>query len=84
MNVAEEPSAAAPTDVTETVTVPSSTIVVSAGVVFAVTSPAVVLAPLSVTISVSPRSRTVALSVSMQIVPLNAPADSVSVPLGTV
>ena len=84
VNVAGEPSDTAPPDVTETVTVPVSEIVVCAGVGSAVTSPADVLAPLSVTSSVSPSSTTESGSVAIAIVPLASAAPSVSVPDGAV
>ena len=61
-----------------------SSIVICAAVAFAVTSPADVLASDSVTASVSPPSSTVSLSVAIVIVPLDAPADSISVPDGAV
>ena len=84
MNVAGEPSVTASPAVTDTVTVPLSAIVVSAGVESAVTVPNDVLAADSVTVNVSPASRTESLSVAIVIVPLDAPAPSVSVLDGAV
>ena len=84
VNVADEPSATAPAAVTETVSMPWSTIVVSAVAVSAVTVPADVVAPLSVTDTVSPRSSTESSTVGISIVPLETPAPSVSEPNGAV
>ena len=84
MNVACSPSGTAPSEATETVTVPVSEIVVSAADESAVTSPAVVLAPVRVTASVSSASSTESARTETVIVPLAAPASSVSVPDGAV
>ena len=88
MNAAPEPSVAAPSDATDTVTVPSSVIFVSAVVFSAVRAtvadPFAVLAPVSVTSSVSSRSRIASVRVAIVIVPMASSAASVSVPNGAV
>ena len=85
MNAAAKPSVTAPPAVTETVSVPASAIVaVAAAGEPTVTVPADVLAFVSVTDSVSFGSSTASAVVGIAIVPLEAPASSVSITPGAV